>query len=194
MRLILASASPARQTLLRHAGVKCFAVPADLDEAAIRQGFAGPPEALALDLARAKAAVVAGAYPEVLVIGADQLLVCDDKIFGKPKNMAEAGAHLRGLRGRAHRLVTACCVVRGREKLWSETAEAALTMRNFSDAFLEDYLAAEGEAVLGSVGAYRLEGLGSQLFARIEGDYFTILGLNLLPLLGFLRAAGALAG
>ena len=180
--------------MLRNAGLKCFAIPADLDEAAIKRGFTGQPGALALALAEAKAGMVAQAYPDALVIGADQLLVCDGRYFDKPEGLAEAAAHLRDLRGRTHRLVTATCVYRGGSCAWSHVAEAQLTMRSLSEAFLVSYLAAEGEAVCGSVGAYRLEGLGSQLFERIEGDFFTILGLNLLPLQGFLRAAGALAG
>jgi septum formation protein len=180
--------------MLRQAGLKCFAIPADLDEAAIKQGFTGPPGALALALAEAKAGMVAKAYPGALVIGADQLLVCEGRYFDKPEGLAEAAAHLRHLSGRTHRLVTATCVYRDGACAWSHIAEAHLTMRRLSEDFLTSYLAAEGQAICASVGAYRLEGLGSQLFERIEGDFFTILGLNLLPLLGFLRASGALAG
>jgi len=193
MRLILASGSAARRAMLAGAGVKFSVVPADVDEAAIKA--AGPADvgALALELAVAKARRIAAMAPGALVIGADQILVCEGERFDKPENLTAAAAHLRTLRGRAHQLVTAACVVREGEVLWSRVETPALTMRTFSDAFLEDYLAAEGGAVCSCVGAYRLEGLGMQLFSRIDGDYFTILGLPLLALLGFLREAGAVA-
>jgi septum formation protein len=192
MLLILASASAARQSLLRNAGLKFFAVPADLDEAAIKQTSTGNAESLALALAAAKAAMVAATCPEALVIGADQLLLCDGKIFDKPADAAEAAAHLRLLRGRTHKLITAVCVYRHKTLLWSNVASAHLTMRSLTEDFIEGYLAAEADAILGCVGAYRLEGLGAQLFTAVEGDFFTILGLNLLPLLGYLRESAAL--
>jgi septum formation protein len=179
--------------MLRHAGLKFFALPADVDEAAVKAGFEGEPAALAVALAGAKANAVAPHYPGSLVIGADQLLVCEGQYFDKPRNMEEAAAHLRRLSGREHRLVTAACVHEGEREVWRDVAEVRLRMRVLSEAFIGQYLAAEDQAVLGSVGAYRLEGLGAQLFEAVEGDYFTVLGLNLLPLLGFLRAAGALA-
>lgn len=190
MSVILASGSAARQTMLRNAGVACRAIPAALDEAAFKRRFTGDAQALALALAAAKAAMVAADYPDAMVIGADQLLVCEGEQFDKPADTAQAAAHLRFLSGRTHTLVTAVCVRKAGELVWSHVAEARLTMRNLSDEFIAHYLQAEGEAVLGCVGAYRLEGLGSQLFAATEGDFFTILGLNLLPLLAFLRAAG----
>jgi len=121
------------------------------------------------------------------VIGADQILVLDDAIYAKPADLAEARRHLMSLRGRTHALVTAAVVLREGRVLATITDSADLTMRPFSDAFLDDYLAAAGRDVTRSVGAYRLEELGAQLFDRIEGDYFTILGLPLLPLLSFLR-------
>jgi septum formation protein len=193
--IILASGSPARRTLLQQAGVKCFAMPADLDEAALKASLpAQEPAALALALAAAKAEMISSTAPEALVIGADQLLVCEGRRFDKPRDQAEAAAHLRFLAGRTHTLVTAICVHRAGAKIWSNVAEARLTMRPISDAFIEAYLDAEGEAVLGCVGVYRLEGRGAQLFTHTDGDFFTILGLNLLPLLGFLREAGALPG
>jgi septum formation protein len=193
--IILASGSSARRALLQQAGVKCLAVPADLDEAALKASLpAQEPAALALALAAAKAAAVSSTVPETLVIGADQLLVCEGRRFDKPRDQAEAAAHLRFLAGRTHTLITAICVHRAGAKIWSNVAEARLTMLPLSDAFIESYLEAEGEAVLGCVGVYRLEGRGAQLFTHIEGDFFTILGLNLLPLLGFLREAGALPG
>jgi septum formation protein len=192
LHLILASGSQARQTLLRDAGVKCFAMPPDVDEAALKRDFHGTPEELALALASAKAAMIAACDKQKLVIGADQLLVCEGQKFDKPVDLADAAQHLRHLSGRTHTLVTAVCVHQGDVCLWSNVAQASLTMRPLSEAFIAQYLAEEGEAVLGCVGAYRLEGRGAQLFAAVEGDFFTVLGLNLLPLLGFLRAAGVL--
>ena len=191
--LILASTSAARQAMLRQAGLDFAAIPSGVDEAALKQGFSGTPEELALALAAAKARAVAAAHPGALVLGADQLLVCESAVFDKPADLAEVAVHLRRLSGRTHQLVTAACVVRGGEVAWSHVERATLNVRELSDAFIARYLAAEGEEVLGCIGAYRLEGLGAQLFTRVEGDYFTILGLSLLPLLGFLRGAGALA-
>ena len=127
-----------------------------------------------------------------MVIGADQILVCGGEWFDKPANLAEARSQLQTLRGRIHKLVTAACVVQEQACIWQGERWTKLTMREFSDTFLDTYLAAEGTAVLGSVGAYRLEGRGIQLFAQVEGDYFAILGLPLIELLGFLRERGAL--
>jgi septum formation protein len=168
-------------------------MPPDLDEAALKRDFTGAPAELALALAQAKAAMVAAYTPEAMVIGADQVLVCDGQKFDKPATLPQAAEHLRRLSGRTHTLVTAVCVVQGEACLWSHVAQARLTMRPLSEAFIARYLKMEGEAALGSVGAYRLEGPGAQLFTAVEGDFFTILGLNLLPLLGFLRAADVLA-
>ena len=124
------------------------------------------------------------------MIGADQLLVCGEVWFDKPSNLGQARTQLRALRGRTHELVTAVCAVQDRSRLWHAVSSPRLTMQHFSDAFLDDYIAAEEADILGSVGAYRLEGKGVQLFEHIEGDYFTILGLPLLELLGFLRTKG----
>lgn len=199
MQLILASASPARRAMLGAAGVNVQAQASGVDEAALKAGFGGMagPEmgrALALALAQAKASAVARAQDTAIVIGADQLLLCEGKIFDKPENLAEAVIHLRALSGRTHELVTAVCAVQGDALLWTHIETAKLTMRPLSEAFIAQYLAAEGDKILGCVGAYRLEGLGAQLFERIEGDYFTVLGLPLLALLGFLRKTGVLAG
>lgn len=194
MQLILASTSAARRQMFRAAGIEARALPSGVDEAALKARFSGPPPALAQALAQAKAAAVAHAHPGAFVIGADQLLVCDGKIFDKPADLAEAAAHLRAFSGRAHELITAVCVMQGDRLLWTHKESARLTVRVLSEDFIARYLAAEGEQILGCVGAYRLEGWGAQLFARIEGDYFTILGLPLLALLGFLRESGALAG
>jgi septum formation protein len=194
MPLILASTSAARQTMLREAGVIAQALASGVDESALKAGFSGTGPELARMLAQAKAAAVARTQPGAIVIGADQILVCDGKIFDKPANPAEAAEHLRALSGRAHELVSAVCAMQGEDVLWSHTEAARLTVRPLSEDFIARYLAAEGSRILGCVGAYRLEGLGAQLFEHVEGDYFTVLGLPLLALLGFLRTYGALAG
>jgi septum formation protein len=195
-RLILASASAARLALLRGAGLVVEAHPAHVDEAAIKEAAradgASPDEA-ALLLAELKAARIARRHPDALVIAADQLLVVGEKWFDKPPTRDAARAQLLALRGRTHTLVTAVLCQRGDARVWHHVARPSLTMREFSAGFLAAYLAAEGDALTACVGAYRLEGMGVQLFERIEGDYFSILGLPLLPLLGFLRQHGGLA-
>lgn len=180
--------------MLEAAGIAAQPMASGVDEAALKAEFRGTPPELALALARKKAAAVAASHPEALVIGADQLLVCGLKIFDKPADMAEAASHLAALSGQTHGLVTAVCAMRGETLLWAHVESAHLTMRTLSTDFIARYLAAEGDQLLESVGAYRLEGRGAQLFERIEGDYFTILGLPLLALLSFLREAGVLAG
>lgn len=193
--LILASASKARRAVLEGAGLHFETRVAGVDEAAIKEAAQAEgisPEEAALILADAKAERVARTAPDALVIGADQLLVCDGAWFDKPPDMAAARAHLLRLRARRHELVTALVCHRGGQRIWQHVAKPRLTMRDFSDAFLDVYLATEGEALLSSVGAYRLEGHGAQLFDRIEGDQPAILGMPLLPLLGFLRQYGVL--
>ena len=137
-------------------------------------------------LAELKAQRVSQRHKDALVIGADQMLQCGGIWFDKPPDLDHARGHLNALRGRTHELLSAVCVVRDGEVLWRHLESAQLTMRPFSDAFIDEYLAAAGDAVCASVGAYQLEGRGAQLFSCIKGDYFTILGLPLLPLLGFL--------
>ncbi len=149
-------------------------------------------ETVAASLALAKADEVRKRHMQALVIGADQILECEGRWFDKPQHREDAAKTLRTLRGRTHRLISAVAVHRGEECVWRHLETASLTMREFSDAFLERYIDDAGPGILESVGAYRLEQMGAQLFTRIEGDYFTILGLPLLPLLGFLRHAGAL--
>jgi septum formation protein len=193
--LILASASKARRAVLEGAGLRFETRIAGVDEAAIKEAAQAEgisADEAALILADAKAERVARSAPITSASGADQLLVCDGAWFDKPPDMAAARAHLQRLRGRRHELVTALVCHRGGQRIWQHVAKPRLTMRDFSDAFLEAYLAAEGEALLSSVGAYRLEGHGAQLFDRIEGDQPAILGLPLLPLLGFLRQHGVL--
>jgi septum formation protein len=196
-RLVLASASPVRARLLRCAGVDFAVAPADLEEAAIKRrlrGEANSAAACALALAEAKARAISDRDPQALVVGADQILVCGAEWFDKPEDLAAAGRQLRALRGHAHVLETAVCVVRAAKRLWSLVEAPRLAMRDVGDEFVDGYLAAEGEAILGSVGGYRLEGRGVQLFERIEGDYFSVLGLPLIPLLAALRELGQLPG
>ncbi|UFN48585.1 Maf family protein [Roseomonas sp. OT10] len=202
--LVLASASPARIAMLRAAGLRFDAMPAAVDEATIKESAQAedyPPAEAALLLAEAKAARIAGRLErhggaDALVIGCDQLLTCEidgrERWFDKPADLAAARAHLTQLRGRTHRLHTAVLCWRGGRRVWQHVATPRLTMRDVSDAVLDAYLAAEGDALLSCVGAYRLEGPGVQLFDRVEGEHSAVLGLPLLPLLGFLRQHGVL--
>jgi nucleoside triphosphate pyrophosphatase len=194
-QLILASASPTRAALLAAAGVEVRVEPAAVDEEAVKQTYRAKGHAAvecALALAEAKARRVAGRHDRAFVIGADQILVCDGLWFDKPSDLGAARAQLKALRGRTHELATAVCVVQNGTRIWHTVKQPHLLMREFSDIFLDDYLAVEGAAVLGTVGAYRLESRGVQLFERVEGDHFTILGLPLLELLEFLRECGQL--
>ena len=189
--VVLASQSAARAALLRAAGLGFEQRPARIDEAAIKASMQGEgAEACALTLAGLKAARIRD--PDALVIGADQILVCEEAWFDKPADLAAARAQLLRLRGRTHELVTAIVCRRGGEEVWRHVVRPRLEMRRFSDAFVDAYLAAEREAVLTSVGAYRLEGAGIHLFDRVEGEHSAILGLPLLALLGFLRQHGVL--
>jgi septum formation protein len=190
--LVLASASPTRAQLLRNAGLNFRVESAAVDEEVIKHAFRIEHRAAvdcALALGEAKALPVAAASRNrALVIGADQILVCDSQWFDKPLNFGAARAQLQALRNRTHELVTAVCVVQEGTTIWHTVSRPRLTMRGLSDNFIDDYLRLEGAAILGSVGAYRLETRGVQLFERIEGDYFAILGLPLVELLGFLRS------
>ena len=183
--LVLASGSAARRALLEAAGLRFTVHPPDLDEAALK-ARGGNPADIAMALAEAKAAAAPGA----LVIGADQMLVCEGECFDKPLTLAHAHAQLGRLRGRRHELLTAVACWRQGVPAWRHLARSALMMRAFSDSFVHAYLAAEGDAVLGCVGAYRLEAAGMHLFEQVEGDHSAILGLPMLPLLGFLRGSG----
>lgn len=191
--LVLASQSAARAAVLRGAGLRFEARPARVDEAAVKaaaKAEGADPADAALLLAGLKAGRVRD--PDALVIGADQILVCEGRWFDKPATPGDARAQLQALRGRAHTLETAVVCHRGGQEIWRHVARPRLAVRAFSDVFLDAYLAAEGDAVLASVGAYRLEGLGAQLFDGVEGEHAAVLGLPLLPLLGFLRQHGVL--
>ena len=194
-RLVLASASSARRAVLDGAGLHFEAMAAAVDEAAIKeaaQAEAIPAIDTALMLADAKAERVARRDPEALVIGCDQLLVCEGRWFDKPPDLAAARTQLLAMRGRTHQLVTAIVCHRHGRRIWHHVAVPRLTMRDVSDSFLDIYLAAEAAAVTQSVGAYRIEGPGVQLFSTVEGEHAAILGMPLLGLLGFLRQHGVL--
>ena len=193
--LVLASASTARRAVLEGAGLRFNAQAAHIDEDAVKRGAQAEklkPGETALILSELKAQRLSRKHRDALVIGCDQLLVCEGEWFDKPVDRAGAAAHLRALRGKIHVLETGLVCMKNEQIVWHHLARPKLTMRPFSDEFLEAYLDAEGDMVLSSVGAYRLEGLGAQLFDAIEGEHSAILGLPLLPLLGFLRQNGVL--
>ena len=195
-RIILASGSKARAAVLAGAGVTFETAIAGVDEAAVKAGLLAEgngPREVAEALAELKAVRVSRKHPGALVIGADQTLDLGGQLFDKAETLAEARERLRHLRGKTHKLHSAVVVARDGQAIWREVPAAKLTMRPFTDAFLDDFLARGGEGLLGSVGCYRLEDDGVQLFSRIDGDYFTILGLPLMGLLDLLRRYGALA-
>ena len=193
--LILASASPARARMLRAAGVAIEIHPAAVDEDAVKEAYraeGAPARDLADALAEMKAKRIGARFARNLTLGADQVLAFEGASFDKPRDIGEARRQLRTLRGKTHELLSAAVICDGAAPIWRHIGVARLTMRPFSDAFLDSYLEAEGDAVLGTVGGYRIESRGAQLFSRAAGDYFSILGLPLLELLGFLRARGVL--
>ena len=192
--LILASSSAIRAAMLAGAGVVFETISPGVDEEAVKAAMLAAslgPRDIGIHLAEAKALAVSTRRAG-LVIGADQTLDLDGCLHDKPTTLYEARERLGNLRGRDHRLHSAVILARDGDVVWRDCASATLTMRDFSDAFLDAYIDREGEAILSSVGAYRLEGVGAQLFAAIEGDYFTILGLPLLSLLEALRREGVL--
>lgn len=194
--LVLASASKTRAAVLQAAGVEFIVRPSSVNEAAIKLSMrteTAAPEAVVKALANAKAHEVSLQLPEMLVIGSDQVLVCDGTLFDKPSDLRVARAQLERLRGREHTLITAVSVVRNGLEIWSTLACSRLTLRAFSDEFLDRYLEVVREGVTKSVGGYQLEGVGAQLLERVEGDWFAILGLPLIPLLEFLRDQDVLA-
>lgn len=192
-RLILASGSKARADMLRGAGLAFDIVPADIDEQELLHEMLQQnkkPETIAVALSRAKAQHVTQQNRNDYVVGADQVLWFGDRIYSKAKTVAEARRNLQDFRGKTHRLISAACVARGNEILWEGAAHADMMMRKFDDAFLDGYMAQAGDAPLKTVGGYELESAGKMLFEKVEGDYFTVLGLPLMPLLEFLKGLG----
>lgn len=193
--LVLASASPFRRALLENAGLVFTARAAEIDERALEKPLeeeGAAPEDVAVRLAEAKARDVARYFPEALVIGSDQTMSLGQRVYHKPKDMAEAGQHLLSLAGRTHRLNSAIVLVRGEQILWRHVSSAHMSVRMLTPEFVDRHLQRVGSKALSSVGAYQLEGEGIQLFEKIEGDYFTILGLPMLPLLAKLRELGTI--
>ena len=191
--VILASASKSRAQILLATGVPHTIIPAGVDEAEVKLSLAqknAPAFAIAQTLAELKAQQVSQGHRGALVIGADQVLDCDGQLFDKPADLDDARAHLTALRGRRHTLSGSVNVVRDGAAIWHYNDQAHLDMRPLSDAFIEWYIEQVGDQMFESVGAYKLEGLGAQLFEHIEGDFFSILGLPLLPLLAILREHG----
>jgi nucleoside triphosphate pyrophosphatase len=194
--LVLASTSKTRARMLEAAGLSFIAEAPGLDEASMREAIAGEgtldPHDVAEILARAKAEAVSDLAQDAFVIGGDQVLAFENQVLSKPENMEAARKRLLDLNGKTHQLHTAVAVATKGGTTWSYTDVATLTMRQLSPEFIGHYLAAAGEAVLGAVGAYQIESLGIQLFEKIEGDFFSILGLPLLPLLDALRREGVI--
>ena len=191
--LILASTSAIRLSLLRNAGVEVSPQAARIDEETIRQSLeadAAKPRDVADALAEMKAAKVSARLPDAVVLGCDQVLDFKGKVFAKPGTAAEARLQLLDLRGQTHSLLSAAVLYEQGKPVWRHVGQARLTMRNFSDGYLDDYLARNWPAISQSVGGYMLESEGVRLFDRIDGDYFTILGLPLLPLLSYLATRG----
>ena len=191
--LILASQSASRRAMLEAAGVPFMALPARIDERGLEARLgAAPPETVAGALAEAKALAVAALHPSRLVLGSDSLVVCDGRRFDKPASREEAAAHLRFFSGKVMQLVSAAALVRSETVLWRKAQLASLHVHALSESFIADYLDHEWPEVAGCVGVFRIEGRGVQLFDRIEGDHFTVLGMPLLAVLGALRTLGEL--
>ncbi|TPN25655.1 Maf-like protein [Mesorhizobium sp. B2-3-3] len=196
-KIILASGSPFRKAMLVNAGIEVEAVPADVDERALEaplQDSGVSPEDVALILAEAKATEVSERRPGALVLGCDQTLSLGDEVFHKPADMEGARRHLLALSGKTHQLNSAAVLVRDGKVLWRHVGIASMAMRKLDPAFIGRHLARVGAKALASIGAYQVEGEGIQLFEKIEGDHFTIVGLPLLPLLAELRTLGAIDG
>jgi septum formation protein len=189
--IILASTSKIRGKILNAAGIKFSVLNSELDEEKAKNSLKElSPREISMELARLKSERISRRHPEAMTIGADQVLAFENKIFNKPASRAEAEGQLSMLRNATHALYSAISCAIGGIEVWSHCSEARLTMRDFSTEFLSSYLDGNPADYLSSVGAYKLEETGIQLFEKIEGDYFTILGLPILPLLGFLRQHG----
>lgn len=189
--LILASKSAARRAILTNAGVPFEIHVAGIDEDALKTPGVDARQ-LAEDLAKAKALAVSALYPQAVVLGADQTLAFDGGLVSKAPNLDAARARLASMRGRSHQLHSGAALARDGQIIWSGVDTVQMVMRNYSQAFLDAYIEAEGRELLACVGSYRLEGMGAQLFASVEGDYFTVLGLPLWPVLHQLREAGVI--
>ena len=188
--LVLASQSMARRKMLEDVGLFFSLIPADLDEEKIVRDFQAQkiaPGGIALELSQQKALKVAESKSEALVIGADQILEFEGQLLSKAKSFEEARERLKSMRGKTHKLISAVSVVKGKDVLWQSMDEAILTMHDFDDEFLEVYCARAGEALMRAVGGYELESYGAWLFSAVQGSFFTVLGLPLLPLLTYLR-------
>jgi len=195
--IILASNSPFRKRLLENAGLEFRTVSPETDERTVETTLEGSdvtPDDVALILGEAKAQDVSQRNPDAWVIGSDQTLSLDGRIFHKPADMEDARRHLLALSGKTHQLNSAVVIARGGETVWRHVGVAHLTMRKLDPGFIGRHLAEVGDKALSSVGAYQIEGRGIQLFEKIDGDYFTIVGLPMLPLLASLRELGAIDG
>ena len=193
--IILASGSSIRRDMLQNAGLDVEVQPARVDEAGIKSAMLAedaPPRDIADKLAELKSLRISQKNPEALVLGADQVLVHAKRLFDKPEDLSEARGHLELLAGQAHELLSAAVISENGKPVWRHIGRAQMIMRPLSAPFINAYLAAEREGVLETVGCYKLEGRGAQLFSRVQGDYFSVLGLPLLEILGFLRARGVL--
>ena len=189
--IVLASTSPTRQSMLRNAGLSFTAIAPDVDERAlVAQHPEWTPEDVARKLAEAKAVEVSTRYPDAIVIGADQVLALGDKVYSKPRDRMQCREQLVELRAKTHALISGLVCARRGTPAWTFSDRALLTMRDFSAAFLDSYLDAVGDDCTTSVGGYKIEGRGLQLFESVKGDHFTILGLPLVPLLDYLRREG----
>lgn len=195
MRIILASGSQIRRQLMMDAGLEFDVIVKPVDEAAIKEAMLAESARLrdiADALAEAKAMRVSR-LEQGLVIGADQIMVMDKQLFDKPKTIDEARERLKLMRDKTHYLIGAVVICENGNPVWRHMAKTKLTMREFTDEFLENYIEKEGELLTKSVGAYRFEGLGAQLFSHVDGDFFSILGLSLLPVMDYLRTRGAIS-
>ncbi len=193
--IILASGSTIRREIMTSAGLDFEVITKPVDESAIKTAMLAEgalPRDIADALAEAKAVKVSRIHPG-LVIGADQIMVMDGQVFDKPVSMEDARSRLLSMRGKTHHLIGAVVICENGQPIWRYISKTTLSVREFSEAFLDQYLFDEGDIVLKSVGAYRFEGRGAQLFSHVEGDFFSILGLSLLPVLDYLRTRGAIA-